>query len=237
MKLGSAILYIVGFIILLIILAVYFVYKKTTGFFKAINPFEKSRERGAGTVPLKKKCAAGERDDGVSCWLDTYGRGTGTEPIKAACPPGMKDDGTSCWAHSYDRPGYVEWDKNKCFREHSQGCEKWGLMWYPKCKSGYRAVGCCSCEPNGGIGIKKTLFERQECKPGEEKWGVRCYPKCKAGFRAAGCCLCEPDGGPRITKSLGDRQFCPDGEEMDAGLCYEKCQPGEKGVGPLCWEK
>lgn len=33
----------------------------------------------------------------------------------------------------------------KCNRHHSQGCEKNGLVVYPKCASGYTNWGCCVC--------------------------------------------------------------------------------------------
>ena len=34
-------------------------------------------DRGVGKIPNKKACPANMRDDGTSCWLDTYGRGAG----------------------------------------------------------------------------------------------------------------------------------------------------------------
>ena len=34
--------------------------------------------------------------------------------------------------------GYVIWQGKKCSREHPDlGCEKWGALWYPKCKENY----------------------------------------------------------------------------------------------------
>ena len=29
--------------------------------------------------------------------------------------------------------------------EKSTGCEQSGLIWYPKCREGYHAFGCCIC--------------------------------------------------------------------------------------------
>lgn len=36
----------------------------------------------------------------------------------------------------------------RCNRNHTQGCEQWGLVVYPKCARGYHNVGCCICSPN-----------------------------------------------------------------------------------------
>jgi hypothetical protein len=68
------------------------------------------------------------------------------------------------------------------------------LLWYPKCKSGYKNSACCICSPNGGAGIKRTLFQRQSCRSNEDKYGGLCYPKCKTGYSATGCCVCTRNG-------------------------------------------
>ena len=71
--------------------------------------------RGVGRIPDKLPCPIGTRDDGTSCWLDSYGRGAGYSvklhgrgvgriPGKKPCPPGMRDDGTSCWADTKGCP-------------------------------------------------------------------------------------------------------------------------------------
>jgi len=72
------------------------------------------------------------------------------------CPEGFRDDGLFCakpW--DYGRGvGYpwkfgdeisLESAKQRCEEENSEGCEKWGLIMYPKCKPGYHNVGCCMC--------------------------------------------------------------------------------------------
>lgn len=228
-------LIIIATIVLVAILLTYVIYRKVAGVANALNPFNKSRPRGVGTAPLLKACPAGQRDDGTSCWLDSVGRGAGRTPDLSPCPAGMRDDGVSCWVDTYGRGvGYslAEWDR--CVRENGH-CEQYGLLYYPKCKPGYHSVGCCLCEPDGGPGIKKTLFDRQKCSADEEMNGALCYPKCKAGFHKVGCCICEPDGGPGIKSDLFSRQYCPPGQELDAGLCYPKCNENEKGVGPVCW--
>jgi hypothetical protein len=195
--------------------------------------------RGAGRVPDKKPCSewnAAYRDDGTSCWLDTYGRGAGRIPDKKPCSAfsaAYRDDGTSCWADSYGRgSGYAIWNEGKCKDENpSTGCEKWGAMWYPKCKPGYSNAACCICEPSGGPGIKVTAFQRYQCRPDEDLNGALCYPKCKGGYHAVGCCVCEPDGGPAIKVTAFQRYQCRADEELNGALCYPKCKPGFKAVG------
>lgn len=41
--------------------------------------------------------------------------------------------------------GYM--NEAKCEEENKDGCEKVGLLHYPKCKEGFKAVGCCICAP------------------------------------------------------------------------------------------
>ena len=85
------------------------------------------------------RCKGGFKGAGPVCWQ--------------VCPGGYHDDGATCrkdvdikTKRHYGRgAGYVLWKRSACERDHAQGCEKHGLMWYPKCKSGYGAVACCIC--------------------------------------------------------------------------------------------
>jgi len=47
-----------------------------------------------------------------------------------------------------DKPFSLDAARQRCESENSQGCEKYGEMYYPKCKAGYHATGCCICSPN-----------------------------------------------------------------------------------------
>lgn len=170
--------------------------------------------RGAGRIPDKVSCREGERDDGTSCWLDTYGRGVGRIPNISACPSDLRDDGTSCW-----RDAHI----------FGKGCCCTWLGCCNQCPSGYKDDGC-TCRKTD-VGIRMTLFERQTCHPDEDKYGSLCYPKCDEGFHAVGCCLCEPDGGPRIVRTLAQRQRCNSSEEKHGALCYPKCKEGYRAVG------
>ena len=53
---------------------------------------------------------------------------------------------------------------------------------YAKCSSGYHAVGCCLCEPDGGPRIHVTLVQRQYCNDNEVNVAGVCWEKCKAGY-------------------------------------------------------
>lgn len=193
---------------------------------------------GVGTIPLKRPCPANMRDDGTSCWLDTKPNGVGTIPLKKACPANHRDDGISCWLDTYGRGvGYANWFETwdetlkRCEKAEGTTCEWYGAMAYPKCKAGYKPVGCCLCEPDSGPGIKVTLGSRQYCAQGETNILGLCYKNCPTGYKFFGGNLCEPVGGPGIKQTLFDRQYCAPGETNVAGLCYKNCKPGYHFVG------
>ncbi|RZF44093.1 hypothetical protein LSTR_LSTR004465 [Laodelphax striatellus] len=134
-------------------------------------------------------CPQGFRDDGLFCRLPEYGRGAGY-PWKFGDP--LNDS--------------KQWQR--CLHDHPQGCEKWGLVVYPKCAAGYSAFGCCICRPNPpdcpSLGLN----------PGID---LSCAKRIKIG-------------NPQIG-------VCSTGEELDAGLCYTKCSSDYHGVGFVCWGK
>ena len=165
--------------------------------------------RGWGRIPDKKPCDNDERDDGTSCWLDTYGRGVGSSAVHIYgkgccctawgcchnCPPGYTDDGCTC-------------RKDSCSAD-----EEWSAsMCYPRCKPGYESVGCCLCQPHGGPRITKTAFDRYQCRDDEERWGALCYPKCKPGYHNVLSNICQED--------------CRPDEDRVGELCYPRCRHG-----------
>jgi len=133
------------------------------------------------------------------------------------CPSGMRDDGLFCRAEEYGRGAGFPWAFGdalnddgmikRCEQEHGRGnCEKDGLVYYPKCKAGYSAFGCCMCRPNppdcAALGMN----------PGVD---LSCAKRVVIGDPVTGACA--------------------SGQENDAGLCYPQCRAGYDGVGPVCW--
>lgn len=155
--------------------------------------------RGAG-YPLTD-CLPGEHKSGALCYPKCKAGYTGVAFVCwQNCPPGFHDIGAFCQKPApYGRgAGYAIWSKGKCNRNNRQGCEKWGLMWYPRCRAGYHNVGCCICSPNcqygmrdTGTGCTKHSYTRGaghilRCRPGLEQSGLLCYPKCKSGYKGVG---------------------------------------------------
>ena len=151
----------------------------------------------------------GKTDD---CWVQAYGRGVG-KPI-SSCPEGKDKDGWLCYPEcrdNYDGVGPVCWeycpsefrdDGAFCYKPKSYGrgagtthkcdnCEKWGLLWYPKCRDNFHNVGCCVCSPDCpsgmtdiGISCAKDSYGRTAgtpltCAPGEVEDAGLCYPPCE----------------------------------------------------------
>ncbi|CDW74274.1 UNKNOWN [Stylonychia lemnae] len=180
------------------------------------------------------------------CWQDAYGRGAGNvitscpdgqEKNGALCYPNCKDGfygvGPVCWQHctpgftdtgvdclkpsSYGRGvGYALWHESKCNEENPQGCEKWGALYYPKCKEGFHNVACCVCSPDCasgftdiGVSCQKDSYGRGAgyplgCAKGLEESGALCYPPCKGDYSG---------NGP---------------------VCWQQCPAGMHTCGALC---
>lgn len=100
--------------------------------------------------------------DASLCYKRCRGGYEGVGPLcrQKDCPSGFRDDGFHCGKpRSYGRGGGYPWKfgdkafslrdaRKRCERKHSQGCEKSGAIYYPKCRSGYHKFGCCVCSPN-----------------------------------------------------------------------------------------
>src|SRR5258708_1217927 len=116
--------------------------------------WKETHVRGAGQPLDPNICdnPGWEKDPhGLLCYPNCNANYTGVGPACwQNCPAGFRDDGAYCGKPSaYGRGGgYVAWDGNKCNNENPQGCEENGLIWYPKCKPNFHAVGCCVCSPD-----------------------------------------------------------------------------------------
>jgi hypothetical protein len=175
-----------------------------------------SYPRGAGTVP--PSCAPGQQRIGLLCY-DNCPAGTARSGFDchSVCPSGMRDDGLFCRATEYGRGAGYPWQPQdgfsddgmikRCEKAHGKGnCEKDGAIYYPKCKSGYQAFGCCICRPS--------------------------KPNCSALGLNAGIDL---SCAKRVIIGEPETGTCPSGQEKDGGLCYTNCRAGYDGVGPVCW--
>ena len=189
---------------------------KTTGV-KLPFCWRQSYGRGVGTV--LDTCAAGRVKIGALCYskCPANTKRVGFD-CHSVCPSGMRDDGLFCRAAEYGRGAGYPWKigdtigsldgaRRRCRKNHSQGCEKYGQIIYPKCKEGYSNVGCCICRP------KKPDCSALGMNPGID---LSCAKKVTIG-----------DPVPLI---------CPNNKVEDAGLCYQKCRTGFNGVGPVCWQ-
>lgn len=175
----------------------YRVYKGGTNGF-GFHLVKDSYGRGVGKPLI---CGADEEQDGALCYPKCKDGYKGVGPVCwQQCPASFRDDGAFCGKpEPYGRGvGYPLWDEKKCEKEHG-ACEKDGLLWYPKCKSGFHNVGCCVCSPDCqsgmqdiGVSCQKKSYGRTVGKPlhacpeDQDKDGALCYPKCKSGYRGAG---------------------------------------------------
>jgi len=169
------------------------------------------------------------------CWKDTFGRGVGTIPTSCgsdeeniaglcykkcpsgyyrngidcyqSCKDGLTDDGLFCIRNDYGRgAGYIS--NGDCEHHHGHdNCEKWGLIWYPKCHEGYHNDDCCICVPNS-FSCDDLGFNGQV--------GNSC--------------------AKHVIDQIGTIPHgCGDGKQLQAGLCYHDCKDGYHGIGPVCW--
>jgi hypothetical protein len=182
----------------------------TGGLFRGIKDFIEGAVLGFDSkIPGQKPCSNWDsryRDDGTSCWLDTYGRGAGRDADYEPCPSGSKDVAGTCW-EDYDN--------------YTWGC---GTL-IARCHDG--SLGCKNdCYKTRLSRVSKNIGDRaRTCRNDEDKWGFNCYPKCKPGYKAVGCCLCEPNEGPGIKVTAFDRYDCPppgnpDYVNLKLALCY-----------------
>jgi len=170
--------------------------------------YRESYGRGVGK-PMQ--CASGQDQDAGLCYTPCKSGYKGVGPVCwQHCESGYRDDGAFCAKPGpYGRGAGYPWKfgdgfndkgmRKRCEKDHRQGCEKYGAIFYPKCRSGYHAVGCCICSPNCppgqtdiGVSCAKKSYGRgvgkplSTCPSGQDKDALLCYPKCKSGFHGVG---------------------------------------------------
>lgn len=116
-------------------------------------------EANVALPPNEKGCPIRWERDGALCYPPCRDGYNGIGPVcwSKTCPAEHHDDGLTCRRdvdidakEHYGRgAGYVEWKRDACEHDNPGGCEKNGLMWYPKCRAGFEAVGCCICRRRG----------------------------------------------------------------------------------------
>jgi hypothetical protein len=182
----------------------------------------------------------------IGCWRTTYGRGVGKvittcsddeEKNGALCYPKCKDGyygvGPVCWQkcpdsytdigvgcqkpQAYGRgAGYISDDR--CQKGHSDtGCEKWGLLWYPKCKYGFHNVACCVCSPDCPAGFTDSGVT---CTKDSYGRGVGKPLKCASGLVEDDALCYKPCAGA-VWNGVGP-------------VCWHQCPTGLTSCGGLC---
>lgn len=187
--------------------------------------------RGSGILP--GSCEGGNKDNASSCYPKCRGGYKGVAFVCwQNCPAGYRDDGAFCAKPSpYGRGAGYPWKfgdglndngmKKRCLKDHPEGCEKNGLIFYPLCKPGFHAVGCCICSPDCPSGMKdigvscaKDSYTRKTIIPncGEKEYNAGlCYKRCDGSHSGVGpVCWsrCPPempvDCGATCGKTAGD---------------------------------
>jgi len=165
--------------------------------------------RGAGTIP--RNCPSNMDNDGFLCYPKCRsGYKSFATMCIPRCPAGFTDTGLHClkgkpygrgagypWKFG-DRAFSLDGARARCRRDNRQGCEKVGEIIYPKCKPGFRRIGCCICSPQCppgmtdiGISCQKNTYDRgvgklRNCNAGQERDAGLCYPRCNGGYTGIG---------------------------------------------------
>ena len=164
------------------------------------------------------KCGSGYLGIGPNCYRD--------------CPSGFRDDGLYCAKPKAYGRGAGRVSKKLCEDHYGDGnCEKYGGLWYKRCKDDFHNVGCCICSPDCPAGMKdigvsceKQKFSRgvgkplHACAADQEKDGLLCYPRCRTGYRGKGpMCLSDCPSGFKDTGAT-----CTKGGEVATPKSYDR---------------
>lgn len=196
--------------------------------------------RGIGE-PLSA-CPDGHDKDGALCYPICSNNFTGSGSVCwQNCPSNFIDTGIECLKPpSYRRgTGYIPPQQSKCESENPQGCERYGLLYYPKCADGFTNAGSCVCSPkcleDTGKSCQKNAYLRDDstpliCPAGLQKDADLCYAPCNIGFSGKGpvCWGSCPVGMYQCgALCLGSQDECTS-EMLDIGL---KAMEGVSKVG------
>jgi len=175
-----------------------------------------SYHRGLGNSSAVQ-CRAGLDQIGLNCYPQCQSGWTSSgATCLQPCSAGFYDSGNACMKlNSYSRgSGYVLWQRDSCERANRLGCEKNGLLWFPVCRSGTRAIGntcsqnCQDGQVDAGSYCVKRFYTRtvnsHACPAGLEYSQGSCYKPCQKGYQGIG------------------------------SVCWSTCPAGYKKCGALC---
>lgn len=180
-----------------------------------------------------KKCRKGFNRLAQTCWVNDVKVGVGTIPGKKPCDAGQRDDGTSCWEDAkcttncdsnwnWADGGYCHTTCGGC------GCIKKTLMDRSDCGSNKDLIAGL-CYDKCPAGMEHIPGIPTQCRPigtNELSYTDVNNPgivmRCPAGKKAdvAGG-LCYDDPGPGYGSIVG-------------GRAYKDCPAGSKDIGLLC---
>ncbi|KXZ51351.1 hypothetical protein GPECTOR_13g839 [Gonium pectorale] len=139
---------------------------------------------------------------GGLCYPECSGGYDGRGPLCVQpCPERFKDLQAACGKPDvYGRGvGYPLWQADRCRADHPQGCDRWGLLYYPRCRDGFGAWGCCLCTPPCPDGMKELgpvcgrdtygrgVGKVPGCEADKEQDATQlCYDKCSPAFSGFG---------------------------------------------------
>ncbi len=181
--------------------------------------YKETSTRGAGKIPTQ--CAAGTENHGGLCYPKCRAGYSGAVTMCVPeCPAGFRDDGLHCAKGApYGRGGGYAWQFGdplndngmikRCEAANGAGnCEKNGLIFYPKCRAGYVAMGANICSPQCpsgmvdiGVSCQKVTYDRgvgsipNVCPAGQVNDAGLCYPACAGGQTGIGP-VCWADACP-----------------------------------------
>jgi hypothetical protein len=160
----------------------------------------------------KSPCPEGMRDDGTSCWLDTYANGVGYIP-DVSCPNGWNKRGM----------GNASW----CDQDQGYYNTSWGSIGCTGDRP-FRFEGYDDCYSTW-ISKLVTQDSQKTCNGSDVMVAGLCYPACKKGYKFVGGNLCQPEGGAGIKLTAMQRaQPCPNSKNV-AGVCWSTPYPSTYG--------
>lgn len=163
--------------------------------------------RGVGTIP--SSCSSDRYNDAGLCYPQCRaGYKAAVTMCVPACPSGYTDTGLHCLkGAAYGRGGGFPWQfgdglnldgaRSRCNRKHGS-CEKCGEIMYPKCKTGFRPIGCNICSPTCpsgmtdiGVSCQKHTYDRGAgsipvCSSDQDADAGLCYSQCRGGTYGVG---------------------------------------------------